>query len=177
MLIKNFLPFLCISLVITGCAHGPGVKPDLPDSLTVQINNDATGTMLMRGGHLHTYASARCEGEEKQAGKLSMDSQETLSTVPVTPGKPFTFALSTLNAQSFKGNWGCSVTATFTPVAGTRYHAILQTENDNATCKITVMDQQDQVVPATSPDYSCPKTLSGTARNGQRWSSVPKIYL
>lgn len=162
------IPF--VLLVLSGCATGPAPQPELPNSLTVQINNDSTGTMLMRGASLHTYASARCEGEQRQANKMSMDNQEALATIPVRPGVPLTFALTTLNAQSFKGNWGCSVTSTFTPAAGSRYLAVMQTKNDNRICKVTILDQDKKVVPATMPDYSCSKTLAGIVKNGQRYA-------
>lgn len=98
-----------------------------------------------------------------------MASQEALTTIPVQAGVPLTFALTTLNAQSFKGNWGCSVTSTFTPVAGARYEAVLQTEDDNRACMVTILDQDKKVVPATRPDYSCHRTLAGIARNGERY--------
>jgi hypothetical protein len=170
-------PALCLitAIGLAGCAYGPPIKSDLPDSLTVQFNNDAEGMMTMRGGFMHTYVNARCEGDERKASKMSMASEETLATVPLTPGKPLTFSLSTLNAQGFKGNWGCSVTSTFTPAAGIPYRAILQTANDNLTCKLTIMDQHAKVVPATSPEYSCLKTPSGTVRNGERWQHSPGI--
>jgi hypothetical protein len=161
--------FSLILIGLSGCATGPGAQPNLPDSLTVRINNDATGAMVMRGGSMHTYTSARCEGEVRQANKMSMASEEALTTIPVKHGVPLTFALTTLNAQGFKGNWGCSVTSTFTPVAGARYEAVLQTEGDNRTCKITIVDQDKKVVPATTPDYSCPKTLGGIVKNGGRY--------
>jgi hypothetical protein len=165
----KYAAFPLALFILSGCASGPAPQPDRPDSLTAQINNDATGTMLIRAASLHTYASARCEGEVRQANKMSMANQEALATVPVKPGVPLTFALTTLNAQSFKGNWGCSVTSTFTPVAGRRYEAVLQTENDNRSCTVTILDQDKKVVPATHPDYSCSRTLAGVVKNGQRY--------
>jgi len=162
------LPLILIGL--SGCASGPATQPELPNSLTVQINNDAEGTMTMRGGFMYTYANTRCEGEEKQANKMSMANREALTTIPVKPDAPLTFALTTLNAQGFKGNWGCSVTTTFTPVTGARYEAVMQTEGDNRTCKVTIMDQNKNVVPTTSPEYSCNRTLAGIVKNGQRYA-------
>lgn len=159
-----------ILIGLAGCATGPSPQPSLPDSLTTQINNDATGSMLLRAGFMHTYANARCEGAERQASKMAMANQEALTTIPVKPGVPLTFALTTLNAQSFKGNWGCSVTSTFTPAAGARYEAVLQTESDNRTCKVTILDQDKKLVPATEPDYSCDMTLAGIVKNGQRYA-------
>jgi hypothetical protein len=164
-----YTPLLLALLALSGCAHGPAPEPGLPDSLTARINNDSTGTMLMRSAFLHTYANARCEGEERQASKLSMANKEALTTIPLKSGVPLTLALSTHNAQSFKGNWGCSVTSTFTPVAGVRYEAILQTEHDNRSCKLTILDQHKNLVPATQPDYSCHKTQAGISKNGRRY--------
>jgi hypothetical protein len=170
--------FSLILIGLSGCASGPSPQPGLPDSLTALINNDSTGTMLMRGASMHTFANARCEGGERQANKMSMANEEALTTIPVKPGLPLTFALTTLNAQSFKGNWGCSATSTFTPVAGARYEATLQTESDNLTCKLTILDQDKQPVAATEPDYSCPKTLAGVVKNGQRYVAKPvPIYI
>lgn len=165
---------LCFITIIglTGCASGPDVKSDLPNSLTVEFHNDATGFMTLRSGYLHTYTSARCEGEKEIKNKLSMANEETLTTIPFTPGKPLTFALTTLNAQGFKGNWGCSVTSTFTPTEGARYHAILQTKDDNYVCRVMITDQNDKVVPATNPEYTCPKTINGTSKNGQGYSRI-----
>ena len=180
-LARAALPLIVIAL--SGCASGPTAQPDLPNSLTVRINNDAEGTMVMRGGFLYTYANDRCEGEQRQANKMSMATQEALTTIPVKPGVPLTFAVTTLNAQGFKGNWGCSATSTFTPVAGARYDAVLQTEGDNRTCKVVITDQNRNVVPATVPDYSCNRTMAGIVKNGERYAprqavpivvSVPK---
>jgi len=176
MTVKNSA-LLSIAIGLTGCATSPGVKPDMPNSLTAQFNNDAQGMMTMRGGFMLTYANARCEGEETKATRMSMASKETLATVPVTPGQPLTFALSTLNAHGLKGNWGCSVTSTFTPAEGTRYHAVLQTDGDNRTCKVTIVDQDKKVVPATTPDYSCHRTVAGIVKNGQRYAHTPKVHL
>jgi hypothetical protein len=165
--------YAALSLILTGlygCASGPSPQPNLPDSLTAHINNDSTGTMLMRSAAMYTYANARCEGGERRANKMSMASQEALTTIPVTPGVPLTFALTTLNAQSFKGNWGCTFTSTFTPVAGARYEAVLQTEDDNRTCRVVILDQNKNPVPATKPDYSCDKTMAGFVKNGQRYT-------
>lgn len=162
---------LClISLGLAGCASGPAVQPNQPDSMTVQFNNDASGTMVMRSGFMYTYANQRCEGEARQASKMSMGSQETLTTVPVKPGAPLTFALTTLNAHGLKGNWGCSATSTFTPAAGASYQAILQTEGDNQTCKVTILDQDKKPVPTVTPDYSCNRTMGGIVKNGQRYT-------
>ena len=162
--------FSLLVLILSGCASGPAFQPDLPNSLTAHINNDATGAMLLRGASMHTYASARCEGEQRQANKMSMANQEALATVPVKAGAPLTFALTTLNAQSFKGNWGCSVTSTFTPIAGARYEAVLQTKDDNRTCTVTILDQDKKVIPASHPDYSCSRTITGIVKNGQRYA-------
>jgi len=175
MKLKNGVFHSILIVALTGCAHGPAVQNDLPNSLTAHINNDATGTMVMRGGNLYTFANEHCEAAEMKASKTSMNSQEALSTIPLTPGKPLTFALTTLNAQGFKGNWGCSVTATFTPENGKRYLAMLQTEGDNRTCRITLTDQDNRTIPTAMPDYSCVKTLAGTVKNGERHASTPYV--
>ena len=144
-----------------------------PNTLSAQIHNDATGTMVMRGGSMFSYASPRCEAESKLGSKLAMGKEEGVASVPVTPGKPFTFALTTLNAQGFRGNWGCSVTSTFTPAAGAIYTATLKTANDNATCEMLITDQHNAIVQATSPDYSCNRTVAGIVKNGRRYSHQP----
>ena len=155
---------------LSGCVIGPSPQPGLPNSMTAYIHNDAAGTMVGRGGFLHTYANARCESEKKQASNVSMANKEALTTIPVKQGVPLTFALTTLNSQPFKGNWGCSVTSTFTPVAGARYETVLQTENDNRTCKVTILDQDQHVVTATHSEYSCHNTMAGIVKNGQRYA-------
>lgn len=175
MMLKNSVFPLLLAAALAGCAHGPTVQNDLPNSLTAHVNNDATGTMVMRGANLYTFGNEHCESAEMKASNVSMSSQEALSTIPLTPGKPLTFALTTVNAQGFKGNWGCSVTATFTPENGKRYSALLQTEGDNRTCQMTVTDQDNRTIPTTMPEYSCVKTLAGTVKNGERHASSPYV--
>ena len=72
MPIKNLALYSLIATSLIGCASGPTAQPGLPQSLTVQIKNDAVGTMVMRGGSVHTYTSERCEGPERKANKISM---------------------------------------------------------------------------------------------------------
>jgi len=175
MTLKNGVFFSILIAALTGCANGPAVQTDLPNSLTAHINNDATGMMVMRGANLYTFSNEHCEAAEMKSTKISMDKEETLSTIPVTPGKPLTFGLTTVNAQGFKGNWGCSVTATFTPENGKRYLATLQTEGDNRTCRMVVTDQDNRVIPTAVPEYSCVKTLAGTVKNGERHASTPFV--
>lgn len=168
MIARSTLALCVVSvLALTGCASGPAIESGKPDTLTAHVHNDSTGAMLMRGASLYSYASPRCDAEVRLAYKLSMNNVESLATAPVVPGKPFTFALTTLNAQSFKGNWGCTATSTFTPKVGGIYQATLKTANDNGTCEIVILDQDNTVVGATASEYSCNRTFAGIVKGGR----------
>ena len=106
---------------------------------------------------------------------MSMDSDEALTTLPLVAGKPLTFSVTTLNAQGMKGNWGCTATTTFTPAAGSRYRAQLQTEGDNRTCTLQILDQKNMLIPTIAPEYSCDKTMAGLVKNGQHYAKSTRV--